>query len=860
MAVLQARPPMLVSYRWLCELLPQLRREPEEVADALSAVGLAVDGVADFGSMLRPLVIAEVLQLEPHPERSGLQLVTVRTCAEETQAVQHSLPPQLQSPTDAIPAQVTVVCGAKNVPAPGGLVVLAYSGVKLPGVDFVLTRREIGGVFSEGMLCSESELGLADSSAGLFTFQPGFCEPGTRFIDAYPEARDVIFELDVTPNRPDALGHVGIARDLAAFFEVEFKLPECPEVAEGGPSAGELVQVVNEAPERCPRYSAACVSDVRVKPSPDWMRHRLHRLGIRPISNLVDVTNWVLLEFGQPLHAFDASLVRDSKIVIRTARAGEVLQTLDGQERELQEDDLVIADGVGPTALAGVMGGAQSEVTETTRQILLECAHFEPRGIRRAARRHGMHTESSHRFERGTDHGQVEFVLNYARALLCQLGEGRAAPGCVRADGVVPEIPSIEFRSEQMDRLLGVDVPFKEATRILVRLGFEVEYVRDMKEGPVALIRGASHRPDVKIEADLIEEVARIRGLDNIPTVLPAIPPQERRSSGKLERDSARIAVELGLSEALTYAFVSHQELEAVQAPYPVVSLSNPLNEDRSVLRTSLLPGLLEALKRARRRGERRVQLFSVGAIFLSPETTEPASVARPRQVEDRGRLPIERPCFAALLAGPRAEHLALKPNEVDIYDAKAVALEFVERMTGRTARLERAVNLPHSGHLHPRGAAAIFVDDALVGKMGPLHPDVDARLDLDGPAYVVEIELSALETLGKRVPRYVPIPKVPSNTRDLSLLLRDDLPAAEVIRAIREAAGEICESVEVVSEFRGGSVPEGHRSLTFRAVYRDPLARQKAEQARTLTDKEVDAVMAQVVETTQRVFGASLR
>jgi phenylalanyl-tRNA synthetase beta chain len=849
---------MRVSYRWLCELLPGGDLEPPQFEDALSAVGLAVDGVNNYAEALRQVLLVEVIKVEGHPSRDGLRLVTIRTRKGDVLPTLGSIPPRAQEVRP--PEQVTVVCGASNVPEPGWLVVFAGLGVKLPGVDFMLSSRKIGGVLSEGMLCSEAELGLADSSEGILTYPPGSFDPGTRFIDAFPEARDVIYELDITPNRPDALGHVGIARDMGAFFECALELPPSQGFTETGPATSAIVAVENQATDRCPKYGAAVVRSVKVAPSPDYIRWRLHRLGIRPISNVVDITNWLLLEYGQPLHAFDLRKVRGGKIVIRQAASGEKIKTLDDVERNLTADDLLICDAEGPTALAGIMGGAESEIDSTTQDVLLECAYFQPRGVRRSSRRHGLHTESSHRFERGTDHGMTEVVLNRARHLLADLAEGQVAKGTVRADGIAPEIPSIELSSARLDGLLGVHVPFKEATNILQRLGLRVEYLADTGRGAVASIRGASHRPDISIQEDLIEEVARIRGLDNIPTVLPAIPPQEERVSGRLEREAALTAVSLGLSEALLHAFVARSDLEALSAPSPVVSLVNPLSEDRSVLRTSLAPGLLEALRRSRRRGERRVQLFAIGAIFLPAVGDYPASVARVRLPADAGKLPYEQPTFAALLSGPRPEHLTLKPGDYDVYDAKAIAIEMVERMTRRRAQVEYVGATDQTRHLHPRGAAVIKVNGTTVGMFGPLHPDVIERFDLDVSALLVELNLATIEAIGKVVPRYQPIPKLPAITRDLSLVVSERTAAASVLDVLKNAAGELCESVELAAEFRGGSVPEGHRSLTFRVVYRDPKARTLPEEARTLTDQDVEAIEQVALARAKRDFGATLR
>lgn len=848
---------MRVSYRWLRELIPRLDREPSEVADALSAIGLAVDATFDHEKALRPLLLAEVVRAEPHPSREKLQLVTVRTRAPSTPAPSMSRPPQ--SAHIASSTETTLVCGASNVPPPGDLVVLAGLGAKLPGMDVVLTRREIGGVVSEGMLVSEQELGLAAESDGILTFAAGTFAPGTRLIDAIPESRDVILELDVTPNRPDALGHVGVARDLAAYLELDFAPPGEAELSPGGSSIHARVAVENQVPARCLRYGLGMVTGLRIAPSPDFMRYRLHRLGVRPISNVVDATNWLMLEWGQPLHAFDSSTIAQGKVVVRMAKDGESMKTLDGVERLLVSDDLLICSGENPAALAGIMGGADTEIRSSTQDVLVECAYFEPRGIRRTARRLGIHSDSSHRFERGTDHGRTDLVLGRALALIAKVGGGQVAVGTVRADGISPEIPAIELRSERMNRLLGIDVPFREATQLLGRLGLAVEFVSDVgRSGTAARIRGASHRPDINIEADLIEEVARIRGLDSIPTELPSIPPQTPRQGGIFERRVKASACEIGLSEALTYAFVSSADLAALSAPQPTVTLKNPLSEERSVLRTSLLPGLLEALRRARRRGESRVRLFAVGAIFLPVDTPHPADPARPSRAEDVGTLPYERPSFAAILAGPKDEYLVSSPGEVDLYSAKSIALEMVERLTGQTPQI-----LHTKGedvlHLHPRGAALISIGDAAVGTFGPLHPDVVDSFDLAGPAYVVELDLAAIERLGRSVPRYVPLPKLPPVLRDLSLVVSDATSAETVARAIRRAAGELCESVSIASEFRGGSVPPGHRSLTFRLTYRDPRARIEGE-GRTLTDKEVEEIQARVLLETESQLGAALR
>jgi phenylalanyl-tRNA synthetase beta chain len=829
---------MRVSYNWLRELLPELTLSAGEVADRLNGVGLAVDRVTPHGAALEQVRLARVVALEPHPKRSGLRLVTI----EHGRGTQR------------------LVCGAANVPEPGGMVVLAPLGARLPSLPEPLAPREIGGVLSEGMLVSETELGLASAADGIIVLPADSAEPGRTLAELVPTGVDTIFELDVTPNRPDALGHVGVARDLAALLALRAPRPTpAGAVKKSSVALASLVSVENRDTERCPHYGAGAVLDVTVGPSPLWLRWRLESLGVRAISNVVDVTNLILFEFGQPMHAFDLDRLRGSRIVVRRATPDEPFTTLDGVARKLDADDLVIADGDVPSALAGIMGGQDSEIRATTRRVLLECAYFQPRGVRRTARRHGLHTESSHRFERGVDFGAVPAVLERAKELLAELSGGSVVEGAIHAQGPKIEPPRIRLRSSRLDALLGVPVPFDQAVGMLERLGFAVAERSGSGASAAVEVLAASHRPDVAIEVDLVDEVSRLRGLDAIPTRLPAVAPQPPRRTGELERRVLDLAQTLGLSEALTYAFVDPADLRRLQAPEAAVTLKNPLGEERSVMRTTLLPGLLSSLARARRRGEAKIRLFSLGATFHAP-VLAPTSGARPRLAEDVGSLPSERLEFAALLAGPRLERLALDPPEVDVYDAKALAVELVERLTSRTATVRHATATNGVAHLHPRGAGLVLVGDSVVGRFGPLHPDVVDAFELGGQAQVVELDLEELDRLGTIVPRFRTIPRLPAVTRDVSLVVGEELEAGRIAAVLVRAGGELCESIEIAAEFRGGSLPAGSRSLTFRVVYRDPKARLDAGDARTLTDQEVDAVATRMLEAARTELGATLR
>jgi phenylalanyl-tRNA synthetase beta chain len=672
----------------------------------------------------------------------------------------------------------------------------------------------------------------------------GTAEPGTPLRKAVPAVYDDVLEIGVTPNRPDALGHVGIAREVAALLELPFGVPEptAPNrVLQAKVEGMARVSIADDAKERCAQYTGVVVVDLEVAPSPLWMRYRLHALGVRSISNLVDVTNLVMLEYAQPLHAFDLDHLDGSAIHVRLARKGEQLITLDGVTRTLVEDDLVICDGAPnggkPVALAGVMGGGNSEISSTTKRVLLECAYFEPRSVRRSARRHGLHTEASHRFERGVDPGAIADVAAQAAALMVRLGKGAAVSGMLNALGKTFEPTKLSLRHARIEHLLGVAVPQDEAAAVLDRLGCEPS---PWKDG-VSSVTVPTHRPDLQREVDLIEEIARVRGFDRIPSELPAITPHPPRSTGVVERRTRHFARELGLSEGINYAFTSPRELEAVGAPKVAVRLKNPLGEERSVMRTSLLPGVLSSLARARRRGERKVRLFEVGARFVEGGADAAAGLCD------------EIPSFAAVLAGPRDTWIG-RGEDVDVYDAKGIALSLVERLTGKEPTVapmtkDRAV----ASALHPRGAAEVRVGDRVVGTFGPLHPDVVDRLELDGPAMIVELDLRAIEELGARTPKYRPLPTLPAATRDVALLVGNDVTAGALAEALRAGGGTICESVEIFDVYRGQGVPEGHKSVAFRLVYRDP------QMAKTLTDAEVDAQHAKAIAATQPL-GASPR
>jgi phenylalanyl-tRNA synthetase beta chain len=821
---------MKASVRWLRELCPSLPDDPQAIAARLTSAGLEVEGTSAFGLGAEACLIAGVVGSRPHPSRSGLRLVTV----------------------DRGDRQQEVVCGAPNVPDAGGLVVLAPLGAHLPAKGMTIERRSVAGVVSEGMLCSEAELGLGDDADGLLILPPSAGAPGARLVDVLPAARDTILEIGLTPNRPDGLGHVGLAREAAALFGVPFapSAPKDPERTRDDRLESHVTITIDDA-DGCPHYGGAVLLDARVAPSPLDVRWRLNSLGVRPISNVVDVTNLVMLELGHPMHAFDLDRVRGKAIGVRRARTGERLKTLDGVDRALSEDDLVICDAERPVALAGVMGGGESEIGEATRRVLLECAYFDPRTVRRTARRHGLHTEASHRFERGVDWADTRLALARAASLIAHLAGATAIAPARLVEGKPLARKTVALRHHRLTELLGVAVEPAATHDILARLGFvrrgaepgEADVAPGLNDPrgdePFDVWEVPSFRPDVSREVDLIEEVGRVRGYDGIPTLLPAVrPSRDAAPRQALARRAREAAVAVGLSEAVSYSFVAPRDLEAVGAPRAVVTLRNPLGEESAVMRTSLLPGLLAALARAGRHGERDARLFTVAPIFLAPTDAAQRS------------LPEERLAFAAVLAGHRSAWLS-KPQTVDVWDAKGVARALIERLLRREASL-RPASADRPRALHPRGAAWIEVDGHRVGALGPLHPDVGDAYSIDAAAVAIELDLQALDAVGARPVRFAAMSRFPAVTRDLAVVVDESVPAGDVEQAVRDAAGDLAEDVMLFDRFQGGTVPPGRASLAFHVVYRAA--------DRTLTDPEVDTRHAHVLAEVEKRFGARLR
>jgi phenylalanyl-tRNA synthetase beta chain len=821
---------MRASHRWLREL-SGLDVTAREMAARLTRAGIEVERVQPFAAGLDGVVVAEVLASRPHPGRPGQSVVAVFDGA----------------------AQHEVVCGASNVPPPGGRVLFATVGATLPG-GRTITPRAIGGVTSHGMLCSEAELGIGPDAAGIVVLCPEDAAPvGAPFASALG-LRDEILEISLTPNRPDGLGHIGLARELCALFAVPFTPPRHdlglrlrPEPREGILGGG-AVSVSIEAPDRCGRYAAVVVRGVTVRPSPLRIRARLWSLGVRAISSVVDATNLVVFERGHPTHAFDLARLAEGRVIVRRARDGERARTLDGETRWLVPDDLLVCDAAGAVAVAGVMGCEGSGVRDVTRDVLLEVAWFEPSGVRRTSRRLGLHTDASHRFERGVDHGAVPEVVAALTSWVLALAGGTVDPEGIDVHPGTPPRRDITLRIPRARALLGdFGIGLETAEEVLSRLGCDVV---GRVEGPEAALRvlAPTWRPDLLREVDLVEEIARVRGLEAIPTVVPQVRPSAEGTPARtrLARRLREAAAASGLLQAIDYAFVSPRALLAARVSVDAVRLLNPLSEERSVLRTSLLPGLLTAVSRAQRHQAPRAALFELASVFAPAPPTED--------------LPEQREVLALLMCGPRGAFVG-DAAPLDFYDVKGAVASLLAIGAGLAIDTVLDERLPiDAPFLHPRRGARVVArvgaDAAPValGVLGEVHPDVARAFDLQGRPVYAELDVDAVFGAVSAMPPSSAraLPRFPAVTRDVAVVVPESVFAGEVADLLRSAAGPLCESVECFDVYRGAGIAEGHKSLAFRLTYRDPEA--------TLTDDRVEAVHSVVLRAAERRFGARLR
>ena len=790
---------MRISVDWLKSLLP-VPDDAATLADRLTMAGLEVDALESAAPGFTGVIVARIESCEPHPDADRLRVCRVRGGN----------------------GAIQVVCGAAN--ARSGLrAALALPGAMLPD-NREIRISSVRGVESNGMLCSARELGLGDDASGLLELTED-AVPG-QDLREYLGLDDQLIEVDLTPNRGDCLGMLGVAREVSALTGVDLHFPmpaAVPPVIEAG------VHIRLEAPAACPRYVGRVIRGVDTSAAtPMWMQERLRRAGIRSLGPVVDVTNYVMLELGQPMHAFDRDCI-DGGIVVRLARPGESLELLNGDTVDLTPETLVIADHRRPVALAGIMGGEGSAVTGSTRDILLESAFFAPAAVAGRARGYGLHTDSSHRFERGVDPALQVVAAERATALILEIAGGE--PGSVVEAVEATNLPSprrVRLRASRIRHLLGMAIPQETVEGVLGRLGLGVQGGPDEWQVEVP-----AYRFDITIEADLIEELARVHGYDRIPERHPATPvtvapqPEARVSLSRIRQ----YLVARGFHEVVNYAFVDRRSQELLDPDWTPVPLANPLSVELAVMRTSLLPGLLGSLRRNQNRQQERLRLFETGLRF-------------------RGTLDdLEQdPVLAGVIAGSaEPEQWGVARRTVDFFDLKGV-VEGLADLRGAGPALQYTAQ-PHPA-LHPGQSARIDDGERACGWLGALHPRVERELDLQGPVFVFEMALGAVQT--GEVPRYAGLSRFPSIRRDLALVVDDGVPEAQIRTAIRRSAGEILQNIVLFDVYRGKGVAEGARSLGIGLILQDF--------SRTLTDGECDDAVARVVADLERDFGARLR
>lgn len=805
---------------WLQNYIDADELSTQQLADHLTMLGLEVDSVEELYQDLASLKTGHILTAEKHPNADKLQLCQVQI-GEDTHQI---------------------VCGAPNARA-GLNVVVALPGTVLPG-NFKIKKSKVRGVESAGMICSERELGLSEDHQGIMEL-PDDVGHGQSFIDATGLA-DTMIEVDLTPNRPDCTSVIGVAREVGSVVRKPLSFPvENAEVTTGD----DRFKVEVESPELCPRYAARLITGVKIGPSPWWLRKRLLSVGLRPINNVVDITNFVMMEYGQPLHAFDFDTLAGKKIVVRQPRDNEqTFTTLDDVERKIDGDTLLICDGEKPVALAGVMGGMNSEVTGSTVNVLLESACFNAVSIRRTARKVNLSTDASYRFERGVDPGGTVNAMNRAVDLMVELCGGTAEEK--GADVFLGQRPlnSQTLKISRTAQLLGVELDYDRIADLLESIGFQCK----VKDEDTMWVLAPTFRVDIEREADLVEEVARLYGYNNVPTTLPGadLSYPEQDSKRLLRADANSIMLSIGFNEAINYSFtdannVDLLNLAAEDVRRDFVRLLNPLSEDQAVMRTMLLPGLLENVKRNISFQKTAVRLFEIGKIFIPQgQDTQPQEVTH----------------IAGVLSGSRhgdASALHFPAQPVDIFDAKGAVECLLEEMrlygfAKNDIKFVQPVEEGLENFCDSDYALLIFAAGTFLGSLGKIEPDVLRGFGIKHDVYYFELNFDAICELQEGPREFSSLPIYPAVKRDIALVVQSQVSAGELLGTVRESREKLIESAEIFDVFQGDKIEKGYKSVAVSITYRSAT--------KTLTEKNVEKSHTKIVKLLTDKFGGSLR
>jgi len=796
---------VLVPVNWLKDYV-DIDIDTKTLADAMTMSGTKVEEIINTGDEVKNVVVGKVLEIKVHPNADRLFISNV----------------------DVGDRVLQIVTGAQNVKE-GDYVPIALNGAVLPG-EVKIESGKIRGEASQGMMCSALELSLdleklsQNKKEGIFILDQ-VVKPGTDIREVI-DMGDEIIDFEITTNRPDCLSITGIAREVSATLGIPFKKPEI-KIDEVEGNIKEYVKGITiEAPDLCYRYAARVVDGIKIEPSPQWMQKRLLQAGMRPINNIVDVTNYVMLEMGQPLHAFDLEKVAGRSIIVRRAQDGEEMLTLDGKNRVLRETDLVIADMEKAVGIAGVMGGENTEITQQTRTILLESANFNSYSIRMTAKKLGLRSEASSRFEKGIDPNLAEEVVNRAVMLMEQLGAGKVVKGLVDEypESVYPHI--VEASPQRVNDLLGTDVSESQMIDILESLEMEVE-----KVGETFRITVPTFRQDIQIEDDIAEEVARIYGYDKIPkTIMTGSWVQGKISQKqKLENNVKDVLCGCGMYEITTYSFESPTVFDKLRIPREstlrkVVTIKNPLGEDYSIMRTTLLPAMLNVLSLNYNRGVKKARLYEVAPRYIAGEIP-------------LRELPRERKTISLGMYGDES-----------FYSIKGIIEVLLEELNILNYKFRK---IEHPSY-HQGRTAEILVDGEILGIIGEIHPEVAEKYQLDTKIYTGELDMELLVSKTVHDIKYSPLPKFPAINRDIAVLLDQDIEAAKIEEIMREVGGELIEKIEFFDVYTGEQIPDGKKSVAYSLVLR--------AKDRTLKDQDANLLMEKIINNLQNELGARLR
>ncbi len=792
---------MKFSYNWLKEYV-EFEETPAQLSLKLTEAGFEVEEYFPLIKKFSGVIVGRVESVEQHPNADRLTVCRVNTGTDTYQ----------------------VICGAPNV-AGGQIVPFAQIGAELPN-GFKLKKTKIRGVESLGMICSKAELGLEKSSEGIWVFDEPL-ELNRDLYEILSQNQDYVFDLSITPNRPDCLSIIGIAREVAAITGNELKWPEVNISEDNAQKVEDFITIEIDDPVGCPRYAGRVIKDIELGPGPAWMQRKLEAVGIRPINNIVDITNYVLMEFGHPLHAFDLDRIAGNKIIVRSSQDGEKFVTLDQKERQLPPETVMICDAKRPVAIGGVMGGLNSEVTETTKDILLESAYFNPQRISVSGKRMGLSTEAAQRFERGADPNGVLRAMNRASALITSLAGGKVVKGVCDVYPNPVEPKKIKLRASRVNHVLGSDLDEKTIFDKLAAIELKSEN---------GMVTAPTFRVDLNAEIDLIEEVARLVNYSNLPTkkdttLLYEIdqPPAEARIN--FFRESM---IALGMYETINNSMMKTEDAQKFSENAPV-KIMNPISDDMTAMRTSLLPGLLKSLAYNLNRNMNDLRFFEIGRIFKAAEA---------------GKLPDQPNQIAGIITGRRfQESWDSIPESVDFYDIKGILETFLEKIFLDNFHF---ILYDKSKYFVKNETVAVKSGDEIIGLCGRIEEEIADYFEIQKPVFAFELDDEKLKDLLNFERRYKPIPRYPYSERDIAFVMDSRIAAADVLKYIRSVSGPLLDSLEVFDVYEGKNIPPGKRSLAVRLHFQS--------NERTLNDDEVDTIFKKIIETTSKKFNAGLR